>query len=383
MKNFTKALLAAIAAIALIAGSSPANAYVISETSWNTVGLKEIVREIGAYSWSIDGLGTNDGTGNIQVSKPAGATVHKAYFMAAQVQESSKPTLGSPSAVLLNSQAVTFDLESLDGGWGSSFNNYFADVTSLVQTTLDAASTGTSDIAVDEGGLEIEGTALAVIWNDPAVDTASIVFEFGNSDPAGDNFSLYFPALTTPQLEDLQMSVGVSFSYQMNDETYVSGSANPAEDTQKSDLTVNGSVLSDVTGGFDDCFVADQDTDPTLHWNCEDGGLFSIGGVGDSSTNPTLPTSGVLGDQPDDELYSVSPFVNVGSTQIEVQTRNATNDDNIFFVAFNLKHVTLTDAPTLPNTGIDAVTSGALAGSAGIAGLLGALVVMMVRRRRA
>jgi hypothetical protein len=382
MKQFTKGLLATGAALALFAGSAPANAYVITETSWNTVGLKEVVREIGQYSWSIDGLGTVEGTGDIQVNKPAGATVHKAYFMAAQVRDSSKPTLGSPSAVLLNSQAVTFDLESVDGGWGTEFNNYFADVTSLVQSTLDGASVGVSNIAVDEGGLEIEGTALAIIWNDSSVDVASIVFAFGNSDPAGDNFSLYFPALTTPQLEDLQMSVGDTYSYQLNDETYDS------VDTQTSTITVNGSMLSDVTGGFDDCFAiagdppVSQAVDPSVHWSCDDDGLFTIGGVGDSSANPTIPTSGVLGDNPDDELYSISPFVSVGSTQIEVQTRNASNDDNVFFVGFNLKRVALTDAPTLANTGIDGSVTGTAGAIAVLAALVGA-VALTARRRRA
>jgi LPXTG-motif cell wall-anchored protein len=110
--------------------------------------------------------------------------------------------------------------------------------------------------------------------------------------------------------------------------------------------------------------------------------LFTIGGVGDSSANPTIPTSGVLGDNPDDELYSISPFVSVGSTQIEVQTRNASNDDNVFFVGFNLKRVALTDAPTLANTGIDGSVTGTAGAIAVLAALVGA-VALTARRRRA
>jgi len=37
--------------------------------------LYVVATEVGLISWSIDGLGTNNTTGLIQVEKPAGATV--------------------------------------------------------------------------------------------------------------------------------------------------------------------------------------------------------------------------------------------------------------------------------------------------------------------
>jgi len=37
--------------------------------------LDVVATEVGLISWSIDGLGTNNTTGLIQVEKPAGATV--------------------------------------------------------------------------------------------------------------------------------------------------------------------------------------------------------------------------------------------------------------------------------------------------------------------
>src|SRR5438132_3760931 len=44
-----------------------------------------IASETGMISWSIDGLGTLDGSCTIQVDKPTGATVRKAYMAAAGI----------------------------------------------------------------------------------------------------------------------------------------------------------------------------------------------------------------------------------------------------------------------------------------------------------
>ena len=389
MRKITKGLMAAVSAVALTLGTSPAFAYDVP-SSWSESGLKVVVNEVGTYSWSIDGLGTKigTGTGNLDVNKPAGATVHKAYLMAAQVRDAAKPTLGAPSTVLLNGSAVTFELESLDASTGCSgpcfFNNYFADVTSLVSSTLNAAGTGLTTISIDEGVDEsndplIEGTALIVIWNDPAIDVSTIILAFGNSNPEGDNFSLAFDALTSPQLEDLQMSIGDTFSYQTPSDSI--------SDSQASAITVNGQALADAAGGFDDCYVDGQGADPILHWDCEDGALISVGGVGDATTNPTLPVSDPIGEQPDDELYSLSPFVQVGSTSIEVQTRNPSSDDNVFFAAFNLKHIIATvstdgAAPTLPNTGLDGRSAGLLGALAALVVVVGAVALASARRGR-
>lgn len=384
MKNkLSRGVLAGAAALALTLGTSSAFAY-DGPASWDTAGLKNVYIESGALSWSVDGIGTNvgTGTGNIQVNKPAGATVHKAFFMSAQVQDESKPTLGSASSVTLNGAPVTFSYESLDAsGQGFGFNNYYADVTDILSTSLNAAATGLSDVAVDEGGLLIEGDALVVVWNDPAVDTATIFLSFGNSDPAGDNFSLAFPALSAPQLEDLQFSVGITYSYQEQGDS--------PDNTQASVFTVNGTPLTAVAGGFDDCAI-DAGADPAQsHWDdCGDGALMTIGGVGDSLGNPTLPAVDPMGDNPDDELYSMSSFVNVGSTDINITTRNASSDDNVFFAGFDLKHVVATvdgaapaAGPELANTGANDDIVRALGAAGALAVIAGALTVVTARRK--
>ena len=378
MKKITMGFLAAGTALGLVMGSSPALAYT-GPNSWSTAGLQEVARYSGQLSWSVDGLGTLSGDGTIQVNKPAGGLVGKAFFMAGQAFPGSQPTLDVPSSTTLNGKPVTFSYESLDAGAGYDFNNYFADVTDVLYADLTAAPEGMSDVAVHEGG-EIEGTALIVLWIDPSVDAASVVIAFGNSDPAGDSFTLAFPALTQPQTEDLQLSMGITYSYQ-----------DPGEDkadTQASTVVVNGTTIADMAGGFDDC----NEADPT---NCFDGSLATVGGIGNSTTNVTVPGADPVVAGADDELFTLSPLVNVGDTSITVSTTNASNDDNIFFDAFYLKRVTVADAvqldaytptstPTLPNTGVNAGEVAAVTSLASLA-LLGGFVAWVAasRRRRA
>jgi cysteine-rich repeat protein len=79
---------------------------------------------------------------------------------------------------------------------------------------------------------------------------------------------------------------------------------------------VNNQRLSTYAGGFDDGYN-------------QNGGLLTVGDYTDSNANPANP----LGNQPDDELYSLVPFVSAGDTAILVDTSNPSNDDNIFLAA--------------------------------------------------
>jgi hypothetical protein len=305
----------AITALAL--GPAASASALPEETSWTATGLREMVRVSGPISWSIDGLGVSAGAGTVQVEKPVGGTVLNAYFIAAQTNIG----IGSPSGIRLNGSDVTFT-HLVESSAYTEFRNTFTDATELVQETIDAAPSGIVDIEVDEGETFTEGTTLIVIFQDPAVDTASVMLYFGASDSAGDSFTLDFPVLTAPQLEDLRMSVGSSFSY---------------GEGQNSSAWVNGELLTEQLGHFDDCDQFDPDSDS---WTCDNGALLTVGGVGDSLDNPTVPSQ-PWSQVSDDELYSLSPFVAVGDTTIEVETQNASGDDNIFFSGFYLNHVTL------------------------------------------
>ena len=111
----------------------------------------------------------------------------------------------------------------------------------------------------------------------------------------------------------LDMSLGISFGYQ--------GSG------QYSVIDVNGTRMTTSAGGQDDGYSGN-------------GGLITVGGIGDSNTNPSNPYAGPSNYRTDDELYNLLPFVNTGDTSIRVDTVNPSNDDNIFFAALFVKSAT-------------------------------------------
>ena len=373
-----KKIFAGVVSLAAVAAlcASPAMAYSGPDT-WSTSGLQEIVRYSGHLEWSIDALGTTTGTGNIQVDKPAGAKLVAAYFVAADVKVFAPPVLGTPSDLTLNGKPVTFKYKS-----DFNYINYFADVTELMADDLGALPTGISDVAVDEGpegGFNLEGTELIVLWDDPAVDVASVILAFGNSQTSGDSFTLTFPALTAPQTQDVRLSIGDTFSYQ--------SPSNSLSGTQASVVTVNGTVISEAAGGSDD--------QAQTHNN---GNLITAGGVGDDLALPPTPFADPIGENPDDELYGLSSLVNVGDSTMTVQTLNASGNDNVFLDAFYLKHLEISGAtavvaygeepaapaaPALANTGVNMSVFGLVGGSAMLLISAGAVAFVVTRRKKA
>lgn len=339
---------------------------VVPTASVDDGGLRLMHAFTGNLNWSVDGLGINPPaqTGTLTVHKPAGAAVIRAYLMLASFSEVEVAGL---SDVRLNGAAPSFTEVATDTAYG--FRNFMADVTSIVRPTIDGANAGSISIAINEGANapRIEGSALLVVFDDPAVSISSIALYFGTSQTSGDNFSLAFDTLSEPQTQDLRMSIGSAYSYGAEQNTAVS---------------VNSQPLSDVAGHFDDCdaFVAGDEDD--ANWLCNDGALLTVGGVGDSLTNPVVgqPWTTVS----DDELYSLSPFVEVGDTQIEVQTLNESGDDNVFMAAFYLDEIELEGAERvsaeLAETGASE-TAGLL--GAGVLALLVGAAALLVSRRRA
>lgn len=288
----------------------------------NNGGLQLTESFTGRLTLSVDGLGITSGSaGALQVEKPADATVLRAFLVASAY---SAVEVSALADMRLNGSAVTIRDTATSTGIG--FRNYFADVTSIVSSTIDAAPAGVVPITIDEGASSssLDGTALIVVFEDPAVTLSSIAIYFGTSNSTGDQFSLDFTALTQPQTEDLRMSLGVGFSY------------GPGQTSQ---VSVNGAPLADLAGHFDDCDTFVPGVENGSEWTCNNGALISVGGVGDSLDNPVIgepwSTTG------DDELYSLSPFVEVGDSSIEVSTVNPSGDDNIFMAVFYLDKVSL------------------------------------------
>lgn len=278
-----------------------------------------VVTETGKISLSIDGLGVYPGnTGTIQVEKPAGATVRKAYMSAATTGfRSHKLSVGD------------IKIDGIDVNWAietpSSISswNYWAEVTSIVKAKIDAAPAGRVDFTITEKSADtynIDGELLAVIFDDPSQTTDNtVVLLFGAQDIAGDTFAIGMAEpidLSDPNLV-LDLSLGISYGYQTADDQY-------------SYVDVNGVRITSWAGGEDDA-----STTPG-----QNGKLLTVGGLDDSNANPLDPNAKPVGDfRYDDELYNLIPFVDDGDTTINVWTQNPSTDDNIFFAALYLSTV--------------------------------------------
>jgi len=200
-----------------------------------------------------------------------------------------------------------------------------ADVTTQVATKIGggAASPFLFDVLSENPNDSIDGTVLALVYSNPAEQERTISFLDGNTAATG---TTTFVNLTTPLTStqllaptfEALMSLGIGFSFQTDSDQY-------------STIDVNGTRLTSSAGGQDD-------GNPT---NIGDGGLITVGGIGDSTANPANPFAIPSSDfsvapRLDDELYTLKPFLNVGDTQIRIDSTNPSNDDNIFFVGINL-----------------------------------------------
>lgn len=268
-------------------------------------GLRLVVNERGHVSESEAATAG----GVLTIVKPAAATVRGAYLGYATTGFTGE-ALTTPITLLGQDVPLT---NQLANGIGSY--NYFADVTGLVKSTIDSAPAGTVSLGVVEPQpWLVDGEVLTVIYDDPAVNvdrTVSIMY--GALQPGGDTYSVHLARpidLSDPQTR-LQMSLGISFSYQSNGTQ------------QYSTVDVNGSRLTSSAGGEDD-------------GGPYNGALITAGGVGDSIDNPANPLATPTNPRSDDELYDLRPFVRNGDTTIKIDTDNPSFDDNVFLAVFDM-----------------------------------------------
>lgn len=270
--------------------------------------ISPVASETGLISWSIDGLGTNSSTGTIEVQKPAGATVRKAYMAAASTGFTGYVIANGDISV--NGTPVNWSM-TVPSAINSS--NVWADITSIVTPIVDPAPAGRVPLTITENNtFLIDGEQIVVIFDDPAQTTNNtIALLFGAQNTTGDNFNLL---LGSPWQSSfgINMSLGISYSYQTGGTQ------------QFSTIDVNTLRMTTSAGGQDDADIA----------NSGNGALYTVGGLDDSTTNPPDPNAPPTNPRSDDELYDLAPFINVGDTAIHVHTQNPSNDDNILFAGF-------------------------------------------------
>ncbi len=284
--------------------------------------LQPIVTETGKISLSLDGLGTNAISGTIEVEKPAGATVRKAYMAAASMGTSSGYIIPN-GGITIDGAGVTWDASKTIPAnllWSPSCYNHWADVTSMIKSKIDSAAPGRVSFTVAEDNpIQIDGVILAVIFDDPSQTTDNtVILLYGAQNVAGDTFAITLAEpvdKTDPNLK-MDFSLGISYGAQ----------AASLSTPQYSLVEVNSNRLTTSAGGSDDGI------------ELFNGQLITVGGLDDTNSNPPDPNAiGWSNPRYDDELYNILPFVNNGDTSITVYTQNPSTDDNIFFAALNMK----------------------------------------------
>jgi Bacterial Ig-like domain (group 1) len=293
-----KALLV-LASVSFIFLAAPARAAITQFYSAN-----------GQVALSVDAGGSIGATYTVEVQKPsASATVRNAFLMAA--------TTGFTGATLTNTDItlagspVTFTSTVPSA---ISSNNYLGEVTSIIKPTLDAAAAGITSLTVSETtqSFAVDGTILAVVWDDPAQpQNRTVILLFGAQAIGGDTFAITLANPVDPTAPDslLDMSLGISYSFQ------AFGSQ------QFSTVDVNTVRLTTSAGGEDD-------------GDSNNGALITAGGLGDTNTNPSNPNGTPTDPRSDDELYSLLPLITSSTTSISVFTQNPSSDDNILFAGF-------------------------------------------------
>lgn len=309
----------------------------------------------GNVGLSIDGVGGNSTpVGDIMAEIPVGSAVLQAYLYVAGTPfpwyANSPTTIAdyNGAGITLEGNAVT-NFSAIVGAISDrpDIGRWYtgrADVTNIVQSLVAADPlTSSHSWTYSEGGVlnnRIDGGVLAIIFEHASLPEATVVLLDGGQRTGGEttDFS-YGDPLGDPNEPGffMHMSLGISFS--------CCG--------QVSSVNVNGQQLSSSAGDNDD-------------GGAFDGGLITVGGIGDSLANPTNPLS--VDPLADDELYNLQPFVSEGDTLLRIRTSNVTNDDNIFLMALH------TSAPV---SFVPEPTSVALIGIG-----LPAAILLGVRRRR-
>jgi hypothetical protein len=143
-----------------------------------------------------------------------------------------------------------------------------------------------------------------VIYSDPTTGVSTIGILDGWASVLGDTTTMNFSAPLDPSASGFvaDMRLGINFSCC----------------SQRSDVSVNGTLITENAGNFDD------------GENLSDGSLITVGGF-DDAYSPFLPTY----DQ-DHERYDLTPYITLGDTSITVRTANASQDDNIFLATFQV-----------------------------------------------
>jgi hypothetical protein len=264
----------------------------------------------GRGGYSSDGLGQNTTGGTVQAEVPAGSTVVQAYLYGSYFGNTA-PDAAERTINFDGTNVVLTTLANSEPG-NSDLSTARATVTSQVATKVGSGG-GITNFAINNDPATLDGVALVVIFSNPTLPQITIAVLDGGSQQTGDTATFNFASPINPAAPGFAatLALGSGFSYQGFDGHACGGG-------QFSTVNVNGSLLTNCAGNYDDGLG-------------EDGSLLTVGGVGDSTNNPTPP------DNPaeDDELYNLVPFLDNGDTSLVIDTTNPSGDDNLFLAVIS------------------------------------------------
>jgi len=322
MKKLTYSLLPLGITVGLCLNIAPASAGLIPQNVISNAAL------------SIDGFGSTTNSGFIQANIPTGSTIQRAYLYAASVW--SNPVHG----VTFHGNTLSLGSATILGPNQNPATTARWDVTSIIASSFTG---GLQDFSILENG-DNDGAVLVVAYSNPSTQGFTSVILDGELSTGGDTSQFDFASPYTGG--DFLVSLASSYSRQP------SGQATEIDVTTNS---TNNRRLTSSAGGQDDGEGAD-------------GGLITVGGIGDSPTNPGPLDDPFDGPRIDDEYYNLAlgnsansaPFISPGDTFLRLKTVNPSNDDNVFgmFITSGFK-ITATPVPepsmTLGIFGIGAI----------------------------
>jgi MYXO-CTERM domain-containing protein len=264
---------------------------------------------------SIDAVGQFGGVEQVQADVPAGSTVVMAYLYTASVWNKSPLVevgfgVGSVHPWLYPSAGTILSPNR------NPATTVLHDVTSIVKPVIDAGPGGIYNFSVAEVASDRnDGSVLVVAYRNAATQGHTALVLDGELATTGDTTLVEFPQ--PYKGGDFIMSLASSYSSQ------------PTGQFTSIDVETSGNPtsrrLSNCAGGPDD-------------GQNFDGGLITVGGVGDNTGNPNPACSSFAGPRVDDELYNLAagnsanpaPFISTGDTWLRLNTLNLSNNDNVF-----------------------------------------------------
>ena len=323
MKKLTYSLLPLGITVGLCLNIAPASASLVVQNVISNAAL------------SIDGFGSTTNSGFIQANIPTGSTIQRAYLYATSVWDMS-PVYG----VTFNGSTLSLGSATILGPNQNPATTARWDVTSIIASSFTG---GLQDFSIVENG-DNDGAVLVVAYSNSSTQGFTSVILDGELSTGGDTSQFDFASPYTGG--DFLVSLASSYSRQP------SGQATEIDVTTNS---TNNRRLTSSAGGQDDGEGAD-------------GGLITVGGIGDSPTNPGPLDDPFDGPRIDDEYYNLAlgnsanpdAFISHGDTFLRLKTVNPTNDDNVFgmFITSGFK-ITATPVPepsmTLGIFGIGAI----------------------------